>query len=285
MKATFITEENADMFIPSIPKRILDHATLLIGAIADDQTACGFMAIEEPPYRLQTDKIMDLLYLYVAPEYRNMGAATEMFTLLIKYSFANEFIGIQTRYPRTVKLLHLFRFLTNVGFEQEEELDDIGLYRIPVNTFLESMPQKITAPGTRLVFLSDLEQTDWIRFQEFMKNQIAQNDPEAIDVLPISDYIASLSCIGYENDEPVCCFLLTDEGDNDWRLDGLYIKEKKLRILGYMLSEVCARMEETLSQDPHIYIVESGKTETHMISDQMRQNGEKTNLLYQLMLF
>ena len=78
MEITRITQNNAEAFESVIPELIVDDASLfLLGAVADDGVGCAALAADIYGHTLNID------WLYTHPDYREEGAADELFKTLV----------------------------------------------------------------------------------------------------------------------------------------------------------------------------------------------------------
>ena len=140
MKATLINRTNAVFFLPVIPEEIAHEATVLIGVQDDEETACGVLAASGQSYGKGEGNVLNLLFIYVHPDYQGQGAGTEMMNFLIRYAEEKGYAGIQAQYPSTREMMPLWRFLNNLGFETDPEEEVDAIYRIPYFLYERLLP-------------------------------------------------------------------------------------------------------------------------------------------------
>ena len=227
MKITRITRNNEEAFESVMPDYYPgDESLLLLGAVADDGTGCAALAADIYGHTLNIDR------LYTHPDYREEGAADELFKTLL--SLVND-INTQTadnpdagsdgevpdipidciEITFTDDDENMDNFLMDHDFLIEE---DEGVFRVPLSDILYSsrmydLLDEVSLSGLSVKAVNP-DLMDPLR--EYITGK--GDDPDILE--GISD---RLSVVGLDKDNNVTgCLITRDLGDKDIEVMAFY---------------------------------------------------------------
>ena len=276
MKATMIGRENAVFYLPIVPEELAHEATVLIGVQDEEETACGVLAAAEQAYGETEGKILNLLYIYVHSDYRGRGAGTEMLSFLIHYAMEKGYEGIQTQYPSTTELMPLWRFLTDMGFETDEEEEADRICRIPLRLYETILPQKKTGVSEKTVFLSDLDRNLRNAFLVYSREH---------RLLPVSAYDPTISCAAFDGQDLKAAVLFRKYANGDIEVRDMVLVGENRKLLENLLVDAFAKVKQEMGEDVHIRSLPSGELTGKHADLLTKDEVEIIELTYQLMVF
>ncbi len=280
MEATFVTEKNQELFEPALPEGLKDRAGLIIGAIDDEETACGVAAFEETDMPDGSGKVINLLYIYVDPEYREMGAGMRMVSLAIQYARNYSFGAIQAQIPRTPEYLPVFRLLEDAGFTQDEEEDQV-LWRVPLKYFEEPFFKKEVEAKEKIFFLEDLDSKRWESVIRMAQEKLGKTGARMFDIRTRAAYSEELSCVAFDKGDPVGGVLVEKAPDGDIVIEMAVLLENNVKLFFKMMKEVCIRLKDREGEDAVLQFIPAYETEELLVNNSVREHGARTYLAYQ----
>lgn len=208
MKITRITQNNAEAFESVMPDYYLgDESLLLLGAVADDDTGCAALAADIYGHTLYID------WLYTHPNYRETGAADELFKTLVSLVNDMEVDCVEITYSEDDE--NMENFMMDHDFLIEE---DEGVFRVPLSDILfgsrmDDMVEEVSLMELR----SRLVNHD---LMDPLRKYITDkgDDPDILE--GISE---RLSVVGLDKDNNVTgCLLIRDLGDKNLEVMAFY---------------------------------------------------------------
>ncbi|MCR4589312.1 MAG: GNAT family N-acetyltransferase [Lachnospiraceae bacterium] len=284
MKATFINVKNAEYYLPVLPEDMIYRATILIGAEDDEGTACGILAACEQPFGNDAESVINLLFIYVHSEYRNMGAGTAMISLLTERAIKSGMAGIQVQFQAEGERMTLWNFLKNKGFNTVRgEMDETD-YKIPFRLISERLANRSFKVSENVVFLEDVNRIQWNRFQMYMNDCRKADIKGSFTLLPRNSYSQRYSCLAFNKEEVDACGLVTECGTGNIEFRNFYLAGKKRKILGKMLKEIAERIEKDRGMDVMIRVIPGATAEK--VNAILSDNGvTSTDLAYLFLSF
>ena len=201
MTLTGIGKNNIKAFEPLMGGYTLGDIKIAVGAIQDDRAA-GVLLFD-----ILDDALM-LDYIYVLPDFRKKGVATEMLKGFINEVGDPEPAAIHVNYPESAGDLH--GFFSSMGFKL---FRDGSSYRIPAADILDTPAfNKVISgkPKHRLSRLKDITNKEKNDIKKAFEN--ARLDSDIVDDKAIS---GDLSVIAFDgvSDEPEAMVLCEDGKD------------------------------------------------------------------------
>ncbi len=200
MTLTGIGEKNISAFAPLMSGFSLDDVSIAVGAIHDDK-AVGVVLLDA------VDEALMLDYIYVVPEYRRKGIATDMLWGVIYEISSAEPAALHVNYPESSEALH--GFFLSMGFKLYR---DGRSYRIPAADILDTPAfKKVTSAKVkhRISRLSDMTNKEENDIKKAF--EAARLKSNVIDNRSLSDELSLVAFDG-ETDEPEA-LVLCEEGD------------------------------------------------------------------------
>ena len=274
MEATYINLNNALFFLSILPEELIFSSTILIGAVDDEGTACGVLVAKEQKYGKKDEKIINLLFIYVHPDFREKGAATAMLNLLEQYGRSRECVGIHAKYLVTDDMMTLWSYLESNGFETDEEGFSDMLFRIPYALLEKLIPSRKIKIPEKIVRLKDINRDQKNNFLQYSKHK---------QLLPIGAYNDTLSTFAFDASENIKAGVLiidSPSGDIDFR--EMLLIGNNPKILGVVLIDVLEKIKKERGEDVYIRIVSDVNSYEKMLSFLNLEGVEKTELVYQL---
>lgn len=274
MRTTYINSENAVYYVTILPDELAYSASVLIGVEDDEGTACGVLAAGEQKYGKTQEKIINLLYIYVHPDYRGLGAATEMLALLDEYGLKNGFTGIQAQYLASNETMNLWRFLNHNGFESDEEPSEY-MYRLPFRAWEKMIvAAKIKVPD-KLVWLKDFDSSQKQSFANYVKDGKR---------LPLEAYNKNLSLCAFDESNKLKAGALTVDCHNgDIDLREIFHIGENTKLFGKVIGELLEKIKTERGEE--IYIRFIPVVDDKLLTALDVEGVEKSELLYQLKVF
>ncbi|MBQ7614028.1 MAG: GNAT family N-acetyltransferase [Butyrivibrio sp.] len=265
-----------------MPDVLVYEATVLIGAIDDDGAACGVLAASEQPYGDNGEKVMNLLYLYVHPDYRSKGAGTKMLSLLTEYAQDKDFTGIQTQYPASGERMTLWTFLANKGFGAVTDEADETQYRFPLLCLKDKLVSKTIKTREKLVFLEDMSKTQWSMLRHYVDKM--QKKDSGFLLLLRKAYSQKYTCVAFDKEEVSGCVMVTISGNGDIELKKIFCDGENTRLLARMLSEVGKRISADQGDEAIISFIPT-PTSKSITALLLKEGVERNDLAYQMISF
>ena len=265
MYSTYITEDNFGYFAPIIPPDVQERADMLIGCLDDEDLACGVcgLMIDE------NVSFAKILWIYVSPESRRMGAADSMLHLVYEIAENLEVDHIEIEYFRTGETEVTYALFEGQGFLEADADECLHEYTAPIRSFKEKVPQTVKlSEGNKVVSLANTTANQWTVYDEFLEQLVEDGEPFVVPPLSKEQYHPEFSSVLLEGDKIVGCVMIAAEETAEGVIDVEYVRMEggNVKNLLAVLSRSLYKMEKAYDEEKLLRMVAAGEDGEKLIT-------------------
>ncbi|MCR5594672.1 MAG: GNAT family N-acetyltransferase [Lachnospiraceae bacterium] len=251
MIATLITKNNRQQFLQAVPRTLLKNCDVFLGAIDEDEdVACGVLAAEALP-----DHSLAIRFIYVAEEYRRMGAGTVMIEALKDVAYEIEATGLICLHEAGNESDGIDELLTETLFYSNPD-DSSFIYSVSLDQLEAGREMK----HMMCFALSDISDKRWKSVGD--KWRKLKGDPSVLHAFEDDrkDYDQDYSFIYIDKSETSMGLLLVYENAGNYEIDTFQTAGKNADVAGLtLINNAVDRAKKNLPGDTRIIAEAAGE--------------------------